>query len=81
MFLRERKGVITGFYVLASDFSRAAPEITRSQSWDYWLRSQKELLLGKAECLANSSVCICLLWGATLAAAVCWLALSLALKL
>ena len=41
----------------------------------------KKLLLGKAEYLANCSVCIDLLWGATLAAAVCWLALSLVLKL
>ena len=40
---------------------RAAAEITSSQSWDYRLRSQKEQLLGEAECLANCSVCTRLL--------------------
>ena len=58
-----------------------AAEITSSQSWNYRLRSQKEQLLGKVECLANCSVCIGLFSGARLAAAICWLALSLVLKL
>ena len=67
--------------LLGGEILRAAAEITCSQSWDYRLRSQKEQLLGKAECLANCSVCTGLLWGARLAAAVCWLAPSSVLKL
>ena len=59
--------------LLGGEVLRAAAEITCSQSWDYRLRSQKEQLSGKAECLANSAVCIGLLWGARLASAVCWL--------
>ena len=47
--------------LLGGEILRAAAEITCSQSWDYRLRSQKEQLLGKAECLANCSVCIGLL--------------------
>ena len=50
--------------LLGGEILRAAADITCSQSWDYRLRSQKEQLLGKAECLANCSVCIGLLWGA-----------------
>ena len=67
--------------LLGGEILRAAAEITCSQSWDYRLRSQKEQLLGEAECLANCSVCIGLLWGARLASAVCWLAPSLVPKL
>ena len=47
--------------LLGGEILRAAAEITCSQSWDYRLRSQKEQLLGKAECLANCSECIGLL--------------------
>ena len=47
--------------LLGGEILRAAAEITCSQSWDYRLRSQKEQLLGRTECLANCSVCIGLL--------------------
>ena len=47
--------------LLGGEILRATAEITSSQSWDYRLRSQKEQLLGKAECLANCSICIGLL--------------------
>ena len=47
--------------LLGGEILRAAAEITSSQSWDYRLHSQKEQLLGEAECLANCSVCIGLL--------------------
>ena len=67
--------------LLGGEILPAAAEITCSQSWDYRLRSQKEQLLVKAECLANCSVCIGLLWDARLAATVCWLAPGLVLKL
>ena len=67
--------------LLVGEILRAAAEITSSQSWDYKLRSQKEQLLGETECLGNCSVYIGLLWGARLAAAVCWLAPSLVPKL
>ena len=43
--------------LLGGEILRAAAEITCLQSWDYRLRSQKEQLLGKAECLANCSLC------------------------
>ena len=39
--------------LLGGEILRAAAEITSSQSGDYALRSQKEQLLGKAECLAK----------------------------
>ena len=67
--------------LLGGEIFRAAAEITSSQRWGYRLCSQKEQLLGKAECLANCSVCIGLLLGARLAAAVCGLAPSLVPKL
>ena len=67
--------------LLGGEILRVAAEITSSQIWDYRLCSQKEQLLGKAECLANCSVCIGLLWGARLAAAVCRLARNLVPKL
>ena len=47
--------------LLGGEILVAAAEIACSQSWDYRLRSQKEQLLGKAECLANCSECIGLL--------------------